>query len=536
VEPSSAHPAAVSAEGDVGAPGPGFGGDIALCLSGGGYRAAAFHLGVLDLLDRAGLLERVRTLSTISGGTLVGAAWALSCARDEAFSSFFARLWATLRDCNVVRDAVASLAQGAGGRPPSLIRAAAGVYGTPGFVGDAKLGELMASAAGPDELVFSATEFHSGRAYRFQTSRRSKARVGNLPPLAIPSAVAKEIRLADIMAASSCFPGAFEPLIFPRDFGWEDRPAIEQALGERFPPVPLMDGGIYDNQGVDGAVTVYDRGDLFEQLGLFLVSDTSQRLEPLFRESPALPGPPLRIRTLGWIARAVFALALLSSLALSYELLTARWSWATAPRLLVTGLVPAVLGAATAFSLWYGRRWLRRALDHLRTTTRVTLLPFLARLDTGDAIELIARRLRSTMAMVSQVSMKRVRRLIQESLLAESSPFRPRTALNLIYDLDRERSALWSRQPGLRPSAALRDLARRAEQVPTTLWLDNEEQLRDLLACGQATTCANLLGHLYERCLPALTDPASVESRVVAALTPLWEQLQAQPYALLERP
>jgi hypothetical protein len=58
--------------------------------------------------------------------------------------------------------------------------------------------------------------------------------------------------------------------------------------------------------------------------------------------------------------------------------------------------------------------------------------------------------------------------------------------------------------------------------------------LRDLVACGQATTCANLLGYLYERCLPALTDPDSVESRVVATLTPLWEQMQAQPHALLE--
>ena len=34
-------------------------GNIGLFLSGGGYRAAAFHLGSLDLLQKVGLLERV---------------------------------------------------------------------------------------------------------------------------------------------------------------------------------------------------------------------------------------------------------------------------------------------------------------------------------------------------------------------------------------------------------------------------------------------------------------------------------------------
>ena len=32
-------------------------GDIALCLSGGGYRAATFALGTLDMLDELDLLE-----------------------------------------------------------------------------------------------------------------------------------------------------------------------------------------------------------------------------------------------------------------------------------------------------------------------------------------------------------------------------------------------------------------------------------------------------------------------------------------------
>lgn len=46
---------------------------IGLALSGGGVRAAVFHLGVLGQLATDGLLERVKMLSTVSGGSLISA-------------------------------------------------------------------------------------------------------------------------------------------------------------------------------------------------------------------------------------------------------------------------------------------------------------------------------------------------------------------------------------------------------------------------------------------------------------------------------
>src|SRR5207247_438457 len=58
-------------------------GDIALSLSGGGYRAAAFHLGTLDLLHRLQLLRDVTMLSTVSGGTFTGAYYALLNAKGR---------------------------------------------------------------------------------------------------------------------------------------------------------------------------------------------------------------------------------------------------------------------------------------------------------------------------------------------------------------------------------------------------------------------------------------------------------------------
>ena len=44
-----------------------------LCLSGGGFRAALFHIGTLIALAERRMLHRVEVLSTVSGGSVIGA-------------------------------------------------------------------------------------------------------------------------------------------------------------------------------------------------------------------------------------------------------------------------------------------------------------------------------------------------------------------------------------------------------------------------------------------------------------------------------
>ena len=46
---------------------------IGLALSGGGFRAAAFHLGVLNRLEELEILQRITRVSTVSGGSITGA-------------------------------------------------------------------------------------------------------------------------------------------------------------------------------------------------------------------------------------------------------------------------------------------------------------------------------------------------------------------------------------------------------------------------------------------------------------------------------
>ncbi|HEX6529329.1 MAG TPA: patatin-like phospholipase family protein, partial [Burkholderiales bacterium] len=51
---------------------------IGLCLSGGGYRAMVFHIGVLWRLYEAGLLKDLARVSSVSGGSITAATLALA--------------------------------------------------------------------------------------------------------------------------------------------------------------------------------------------------------------------------------------------------------------------------------------------------------------------------------------------------------------------------------------------------------------------------------------------------------------------------
>ena len=60
---------------------------IGLALSGGGYRAATYHIGTLRALHRLGILDHVDVLSSVSGGSITAAYYALHRADYERFEA-----------------------------------------------------------------------------------------------------------------------------------------------------------------------------------------------------------------------------------------------------------------------------------------------------------------------------------------------------------------------------------------------------------------------------------------------------------------
>ncbi|HEV3051169.1 MAG TPA: patatin-like phospholipase family protein, partial [Longimicrobium sp.] len=286
-------------------------GNLALSLSGGGYRAAAFHLGSLSLMSRVGLLPSVVGLSTVSGGTICGMAWVVSLIEGKSFDDFYKSFSQYLVENNVIGLALEGLAaERRSGEWASLIRAAADVYARDNLFGDRRLGMVLeAEGLQLEEAIFNSTEFHTGLDFRFRRSESPRATLGNRN-YRLPRGVARHVRLADVVAASSCFPGGFEPLVFPQQFRWTAEYPLQSAVNDLGPDfkggLPLMDGGIYDNQGVESLLIAFQDS----SATTLIISDVSARDTRMY-DVPASPGSRGWV-TLKWVWRLALLMVVLA--------------------------------------------------------------------------------------------------------------------------------------------------------------------------------------------------------------------------------
>ena len=236
---------------------------MALCLSGGGYRAMLFHLGALWRLYEANLLHRIARISSVSGGSItagvLGLNWhRLSFDPGKLQMDFIPHVVAPIRGlAGETIDRMAVIIGGVfPGRASDRIAAA---YDRSLFHG-ATLQDL------PDapRFVINATNVQSGALWRFMKPYMRDYRVGEVKAPTIP--------LAQAVAASSAFPPILSPLelrLDPDSFTPNSGDDLQQ---EPFTSrVFLSDGGVYDNLGLETAWKRYDT---------ILVSDGGGRIEP----------------------------------------------------------------------------------------------------------------------------------------------------------------------------------------------------------------------------------------------------------------
>lgn len=509
--------------------------EIALALSGGGYRAAAFHLGTLDMLHRLDLLKSVHVLSTVSGGTLTGLKYALSSTEGTPFEQFYDSFYSFLSETNVIGQGLAGL-QPPEDSPfsrqmPSLIRSAAQVYTSPRMVGNKTFDTILNDHSSHlREASFNATEFRTGNYFRFQKSASPDAMIGNRN-LVVKREVAEMIRLADIAAASSCFPSAFEPLRFPDDFLWPKKiDEVRDLLGKRFEKcVPLMDGGIYDNQGVDSIVRAYSR--VGNEIGLLIISDTTQREPSLFEFSPSAKRGWPTINTLTILAKFIFVISIITTIVLIVA--AAQSIGSNGFRLIDVFLfgVPILLSAFLAGGLWWIRSQYKEGERSVAEMTTVELWPFLKILTVPELIDLISGRAKSLIALTSSVFLKRVRALVYKDINLHER-YRKRQFSSLIYDLDQTSRFGDEIVKALQPEQ-FRKLAMLAEKVPTSLWSNNDEELRNLVACGQVTTCFNLLHYIMKDRSVQLNMSGSREEEIYNRALAAWKTLSNDQYAFV---
>ena len=504
-------------------------GRIALSLSGGGYRAAAFHLGVLRFLDRMRLLKDVVGLSTVSGGSIVGMAWVVSLIDGVPFQEFFDRFSRWLRRTNVIKDAAEHLTESRRGsqhRWPSLIRSAAAVYAGPDLFGDRRLREVLEANLQLEEGIFNSTEFHSGVDFRFRRSTRDRYRIGN-GNYPLPREVAERIRLADVVAASSCFPGGFEPLVFPQHFDWpEDYPLekVQEVLGERYAGgLPLMDGGIYDNQGVDALLLAFRRS----TATTLLISDVAARNDDIYN----VPPPPVKrgwitLRLVARLMLGLFLLALAAALVLTIhgwqEARTGDWS----PADYLLYLVPGLLCAAVAVGLFWVWRRGREANQLTRQQVGVDAWAAFKRLTVPEFVSMLALRLGSMVALTSSIFMKRIRSLIVKAVYRDDH-YEHARMLNLIYSLTEDLPKLFAEFPWLQPAPRLVKLGADAEAMPTTLWFDGQVRFGDLVQAGEATACFVLLRFIVRDRVGQYEEPGTPLYGLFQELRREWDRFQS---------
>ena len=174
----------------------------ALCLSGGGYRAMVFHIGVLWRLYETGLLKDIKRISSVSGGSITAGqlalAWRnLSFGPDSVRSDFIPKFVEPLRAFAGVTIDAESVILGA------LL---------PGSVGDriAKAyddhlfhGKTLQDMPDEPRFVINATNVQSGALWRFMKPYMRDYRVGKVEKPKVP--------LAQAVAASSAFPPVLSP-------------------------------------------------------------------------------------------------------------------------------------------------------------------------------------------------------------------------------------------------------------------------------------------------------------------------------------
>lgn len=221
----------------------------ALCLSGGGYRAAVFHLGSLLRLHQAGYLADVTLFSSVSGGSIVSA-WLACCylrTRNdpaEAFPDWCARIdfravvvepfrEIAARDIRTwpVLGTVAWNWLHPSMRVGMLQRAYARIFG------DTTLQDLPDRPA----FVFCATDLTFGVNWIFSKRRIGDYLAGYLrSPGGVP--------LAQAVAASSSFPPVFGPVRFTATAQDLHRGMYRGDDGDELRArIDLSDGGVYDN-------------------------------------------------------------------------------------------------------------------------------------------------------------------------------------------------------------------------------------------------------------------------------------------------
>jgi NTE family protein len=232
-------------------------GGLALCLSGGGFRATLFHAGALRRLNELGILSTAQTISSVSGGSIASGLLASIWTRLIPDAAGVFKNWKSEFEEPLRRLCSEDIRTGPllweRLDPRNWPRLASATFSAADLLAqeyDARLfrGRRLVELPTSPNFVFCAANLQTGVNFQF-----SKDSVGDYV-LGFSKKLGETL-LADAVAASSAFPITFPPLV--RDF---DPAAFTSRDAKAVPEdwrwngrVELTDGGVYDNMALEPA-------------------------------------------------------------------------------------------------------------------------------------------------------------------------------------------------------------------------------------------------------------------------------------------
>ena len=244
---------------------------MALCLSGGGYRATLFHLGAIWRLNELGLLGNLKRVSSVSGGSITAAVLGMEWAelnwttsdgkRFAAFDAFQDRIVGPLRKMASTTIDVSSVIWGSINPWTWVSDEVAKKYDDILF-DHRTLQDLPRDADGP-RFVINATNVKTGSLWRFSRPYAADYRVGIIEN--------PTISLSQAVAASSAFPPVLSPMRLPLNPEWfKEGVPLGNVAAELRNEAILTDGGVYDNLGLETA---------WKRYKTILVSDAGRKMD-----------------------------------------------------------------------------------------------------------------------------------------------------------------------------------------------------------------------------------------------------------------
>lgn len=248
---------------------------IGLTLSGGGVRASVFHLGVLARLADEELLEYIKMISTVSGGTLItGLIYTANGKKWPSSKKFKEICIPYIETCLTEKDL--------------QIRAIFRTFFNPWlhYHGRAKVlskslqncwkikGKLDEIPKEPRWNINSCT-IESGKSWRFIPQKRMGDYILNY--VAEP-----DILLSDAMCASAAVPFLIGSLIVrTNEYKWfkYQKGNSTKNFAPRFKKIHIWDGGVYDNLGIEPLVKIRGGCKYREEIDFLMVSDAAKGIE-----------------------------------------------------------------------------------------------------------------------------------------------------------------------------------------------------------------------------------------------------------------